>query len=140
MPSITGRFSVNLTVRDAVRSAAFYSELLAMEVTYQYPKSLDDDTEMGYVCMREPSTDLELCLVQHAANPTTPFSEQRTGLDHLEILVANRTDLDEWVARLDTLHIAHSGVKEPSYTGNAMVTFRDPDNIQLEFFWRAPRG
>jgi hypothetical protein len=42
------------------------------------------------------------------------------------------------VDRLDALGIAHSGVKEPSYTPNAMLTFRDPDNIQLEFFWRAP--
>lgn len=24
-----------------------------------------------------------------------------------------------------------------SDTANAMVTFRDPDNIQLEFFWAA---
>jgi hypothetical protein len=29
-------------------------------------------------------------------------------------------------------------VKAPGYTPNAMVTFRDTDNIQLEFFWRAP--
>ncbi len=32
----------------------------------------------------------------------------------------------------------HSGVKELEYTPNAMLTFRDPDDIQLEFFWRAP--
>jgi hypothetical protein len=34
----------------------------------------------------------------------------------------------------------HSGVKAPEYTGNAMLTFRDLDNIQLEFFWRASAG
>jgi hypothetical protein len=45
--------------------------------------------------------------------------------------------LDEWVAHLDALGVAHSGITEPSYTRNAMLTFRDPDNIQLEFFWRA---
>ena len=57
-------------------------------------------------------------------------------LDHLEFLVDQRSDLDEWAARLDALGIVHSGVKEPSHTQNAMLTFRDPDNIQLEFFWR----
>jgi hypothetical protein len=36
------------------------------------------------------------------------------------------------------LAITNSGVKEPPYTSNAMITFRDPDNIQLEFFWSAP--
>lgn len=60
------------------------------------------------------------------------------GLDHLEFLVAERTDLNEWAERLDSLGIGHSGVKEQLYTRNAMITFRDPDNIQLEFFWRAP--
>jgi hypothetical protein len=41
------------------------------------------------------------------------------------------------VARLDQLSIAHSGIKEPDYTANRMINFRDPDNIQLEFFWPA---
>jgi glyoxylase I family protein len=54
--------------------------------------------------------------------------------------VAHRDDLDTWVTRLDELGIRHSGVKEPSYTSNAMITFRDPDNIQLEFFWRSPKS
>jgi hypothetical protein len=53
-------------------------------------------------------------------------------------LVSRREDPDEWADRLNQLGIEHSGVKEPRYTKNAMVTFRDPDDIQLEFFWRAP--
>lgn len=65
------------------------------------------------------------------------FSEFRTGLDHLEFLVSQRSDLEGWASRLDDLGIEHSGVKQPSYTANAMLTFRDPDNIQLELFWRA---
>ncbi|MGI8763961.1 MAG: hypothetical protein ACR2LO_08140 [Ilumatobacteraceae bacterium] len=40
----------------------------------------------------------------------------------------------------DELGIPHSDVKELDYTPNAMLTFRDPDNIQLEFVWRAPSG
>ena len=74
------------------------------------------------------------------ARKTKPgsFSEFRAGLDHLEFLVPQRSDLDTWASRLDDLGIGHSGVKQPSYTENAMLTFRDPDNIQLEFFWHAP--
>ena len=79
-----------------------------------------------------------LCVVGHATNPGDAFSECRTGLDHLEFLVERRDDLQEWADRLDELGIPHSGVKELGYTPNAMLTFRDPDNIQLEFFWRAP--
>jgi catechol 2,3-dioxygenase-like lactoylglutathione lyase family enzyme len=77
-------------------------------------------------------------VARHDANPGDGFSEFRTGLDHLEFLVPRREDLHEWAGRLDDLGVPHSGVKAPGYTPNAMVTFRDTDNIQLEFFWRAP--
>jgi catechol-2,3-dioxygenase len=81
---------------------------------------------------------LVLCLVGHPGSDGEPFDETHTGLDHLELLVDSREDLAAWASRLDELGIAHSGVKEPPYTRNAMLTFRDPDHIQLEFFWRAP--
>jgi glyoxylase I family protein len=75
--------------------------------------------------------------VDHARD-SEPFDEHLVGLDHLEFLVAQRSDLDAWAAKLDELAIEHSGVKTPPFTRNAMITFRDPDNIQLEFFWQAP--
>lgn len=89
-------------------------------------------------CLVEPRTGLEIALVEYRHHPAGRFSEFRAGLDHLEFFVANRRDLDDWVEHLDALGIPHSGIKEPSYTPNAILTFRDPDNIQLEFFWRAP--
>lgn len=135
MPSITGRVEVNLTVRDPDRSAAWYTDLLGMHTRYDFAAA---DGRMRYVCLVEPRSGLVLCLVSHATNPGEPFSEVRTGLDHLEFLVARREDLREWAERLDELGVPHSGVKELSYTHNVMLTFRDPDNIQLEFFWRAP--
>ena len=93
---------------------------------------------MRYVCLVEADTGFVLCLVNHAAKSGTEFSEFATGLDHLEFLVAQHSDLAEWVARLDEMGIDYSGVKDLDYPPNAMLTFRDPDNIQLEFFWRAP--
>jgi glyoxylase I family protein len=134
VPSITGHVEVNLTVSDPRRSAAWYAELLGMEKLYEFDAA---DTELRYVCLVEPVSKLVLCLVGHATNSGEPFSETRTGLDHLEFLVARLEDLEEWAGRLDEIGIAHSGVKRPAYTQNAMLTFRDPDNIQLEFFWRA---
>jgi GNAT superfamily N-acetyltransferase/catechol 2,3-dioxygenase-like lactoylglutathione lyase family enzyme len=132
-PSITGKVEVNLSVVDPVRSADWYCELLGMERRYEYGSP---ETAMTYICLVEPKSQLVLCLVGHTANTGEPFSELRAGLDHLEFVVERREDLDGWARRLDELRIAHSGVKEPSYTSNAMLTFRDPDNIQLEFFYR----
>lgn len=106
-----------------------------MQQTYDH---ISDDGRMRYVCLREPISEFVLCLVGHAANPGDEFSEHRTGLDHLQFVVEQREDLDEWSARLDEMGVEHSCVKELGYTTNSMLTFRDPDNIQLEFFWRAP--
>jgi glyoxylase I family protein len=135
VPSISGRVEVNLTVRDPATSATWYSELLSLQVLYDYA---GEDGRLRYIALVEPESQLVLCLVGHREHSGEPFSEFRTGLDHLEFLVDRREDLDEWAERLNRLEIPHSGVKEPGYTRNAMLTFRDPDNIQLEFFWRAP--
>lgn len=135
MPAIIGLFII-LTVNDADRSAGWYCEVLGLEEAGRYVRP---DGHVAQVNLTDPKSGVELCLVGHDADSGV-FSEFRAGLDHLEFLVAQRSELDAWAARLDKLGIAHSGVKEPFYTANAMLTFRDPDNIQLEFFWRAPRS
>lgn len=135
MPPISGRLEVNLSVRDVARSAAWYVELVGFHQRYDHTSP---DDGMRYICLEEPQSALVLCLVGHTTNNGEMFDERRTGLDHLEFLVEERGHLDEWAARLDELGVPHSGVKELEYTPNAMLTFRDPDNIQLEFFWRAP--
>jgi glyoxylase I family protein len=135
MPGIIGQVVI-LTVSDVGQSAEWYSALLGAKETGRYVQS---DGHASQVSLALPGTGMELCLVDHNADPGT-FDEFRAGLDHLEFLVAERSDLEAWASRLDELGIPHSGVKEPSYTTNAMLTFRDPDNIQLEFFWRAPKS
>jgi glyoxylase I family protein len=131
--TIAGVVTVILTVKDPERSAAWYRQLLNMEEAGRY---FHPDGRTGQICLSEPRTGLELCLVSHAPDAAGPFDEHRTGLDHLEFLVSRRADLEDWVTRLDMLGIDHSGVKQPHHGPNAMVTFRDPDNIQLEFFWK----
>ncbi len=134
MPDIIGQVVV-LTVSDAGRSAAWYCKVLGVEEASRY---VQPDGHLALVSLADPHSDVELCLVDHAADPGT-FNEFRAGLDHLEFMVAERSDLDAWARRLDGLRIRHSGIRQPAYTANAMLTFRDPDNIQLEFFWRAHR-
>jgi hypothetical protein len=48
-------------------------------------------------------------------------------------------ELDVWQQRLAELGIEHPPVTDaPSGSGTAFV-FRDPDDIQLEFWWSPPR-
>jgi glyoxylase I family protein len=123
-----------LSVTDPKASAKWYVEVFDFEVTRQFAAP---DGRVLDVCMLQRATGIELCLVGHPSNPGLPFNESVTGLDHLEFLVEDRSDLDEWSERLDALGVAHSGVKIAPASKNAMVTFRDPDHIQLELFWHA---
>jgi catechol 2,3-dioxygenase-like lactoylglutathione lyase family enzyme len=65
-----------------------------------------------------------------------PFEERRPGLDHVAFACSDRAELESWAARLDELGITHGGVVDAGYGSG--VSFRDPDNIALEFF--APPG
>jgi glyoxylase I family protein len=65
-----------------------------------------------------------------------PFNERRPGLDHLAFACANRAELEEWTARLDELGVVNGGIVDAPYGSG--LSFRDPDNIALEFF--APPG
>ena len=132
MPLLRGTVTVILTVRDLEASSAWYTSLLdAVEIDrYAEPDG------SGQVVLREQTTGLELCLVQHRDGPGEPFDERRVGLDHLEFAVPSWVSLEDWKGRLDDLEISNSGIKSPTYTTNSMITFRDPDNIQLEFFFR----
>jgi len=131
---LNGCVEICLSVPDPRRSGEWYAELLGMDKRYEH---FPADGRPDYVCPVQPASRLTLCLVGHHQDGDDRFEETRTGLDHLEFLVDRRSDLDEWADRLDRLGIEHSGIEEPGSTRNAMLTFRDPDNIQLEFFWRA---
>jgi hypothetical protein len=67
------------------------------------------------------------------AGATDRFDENRVGLDHLSFSVANRQGLEDAVRLLDEQGISHGAVTDlgPKF-GIYILTFRDPDNIQLE--------
>jgi len=65
-----------------------------------------------------------------------PASEFRPGIDHLAFQVSGRGELETWAAKLDDLGIEHGKIVDAHYGSG--LAFRDPDNIQLEFF--APPG
>lgn len=69
----------------------------------------------------------------HPGNPTRDrFDELQVGLDHVAFACVDRAELEEWARRLDVLGIAHAPVVDASYGSG--LSFRDPDNIALEFF------
>jgi catechol-2,3-dioxygenase len=74
---------------------------------------------------------------QHPApSSSTAFDELRPGLDHVAFGCADRAELGNQEQRLNDLGIAHGGIIDAPYGSG--LSFRDPDNIALEFF--APPG
>ena len=64
------------------------------------------------------------------------FDERRPGLDHVAFACSSRAELEEWEKRLNDKGISNGGIVEAPYGQG--ISFRDPDNIALEFF--APPG
>src|SRR5689334_18849534 len=130
MPGFTGISHVELTVRDAERSAAWYRETLGLETLIEPARP---DWGPGVVTtVLHPATGLIIGLVQHEPSEVSAFSESRVGLDHLAFSVASRSELEAWVEHFDGHGIDHSGINDQPY--GSVVVFRDPDNIQLELF------
>lgn len=73
MPSITGRLEITLSVRDPQRSAAWYSELLSMQQTYDHTS---DDNSMRYICFVDRLTGGAESDHQELANLTCPFASR----------------------------------------------------------------
>jgi glyoxylase I family protein len=127
MPGKPAHGHVALTVSDLSVSVPWYQSLLGSEPV------LDEDTgPFRHVVFALPGGTL---LGLHEFPEGTDgdrFDERRIGLDHVSFACANRDELAEWEQRLGEMGIANGGIKDAGYGSG--VSFRDPDNIALEFF------
>ncbi|GAB3272861.1 VOC family protein [Sinomonas notoginsengisoli] len=134
MPEFTHIAHLDLTVSDVEASAAWYAETLGLTRL----RRTDLDNRIMIVLVHRP-TGLIIGLNQHYEPAAPRFNERIPGLDHVGFAVAEREELEAWEERLTELGVEHSPVTDsPSGSGTALV-FRDPDNIQLEFWWTRPR-
>jgi catechol 2,3-dioxygenase-like lactoylglutathione lyase family enzyme len=119
---------VALTVRDLSVSVPWYEALFDAEPV------IDEDTDPDmHHTVYLLGNDTLIGLHQHDTRaPKEQFSELRVGLDHVAFGCADRAELEKWVRRLDELGIDHGEIKDAAYGSG--LSFRDPDNIALEFF------
>jgi len=85
MPSVTGAHHMALTVTDAERSAAWYSELLGMQLLM----SGDEDT-VRFRVLVHPESGWVLGVREYTEGSGDRFDELRTGLDHFAFGVPSR--------------------------------------------------
>ncbi len=130
--TFSGISHLDFSVSDVEASADWYQRVLGL----RWLRRVDLPGRTMIVLLHEPA-GLVIGLNEHSASVGGAFDEHRNGLDHVGFAVATREDLDVWQARLAELGVEHSPAADTE-SGAALV-FRDPDNIQLEFWWTRPR-
>ena len=118
----SGLNHIILTISDVAKSRAFYGGILGFELI-----DIADGFYFvcgGVSCFFFPS---------NRPLPNDRFSEFRIGLDHLSFAAPNEKALHTLADKLVASGIETQGV-EQYHTGNKYVAFRDPDNIQLEYW------
>jgi glyoxylase I family protein len=128
---------VALTVTSFERSVPWYEDVF--QIRYQF-----DSPHEGGVgkLLADEAWSLVIVLHVHDVNSGQPFSERETGLDHIGFGVPTRAELVAWQARLEECGVERVDVADRPLTQSPIVdiehggilVFRDPDNIQLEFF------
>lgn len=121
---------VILTVTDLARAKAFYGDLLGFEIKEIPPEY----GPMFYFPVGEAS----IWVLTHPATPPGDrFSEFRVGLDHVAFTAPDKASLDALAEKLIKAGVNTKGV-ELFANQWWYVSFRDPDNIQLEYWLNEP--
>ena len=134
--ALTGLHHVRLTVTDIERSKAFYSRLLGTDPAIDFTS---EPLESGV--RTDPHRFFGGCTyafggqllgLRPVANSDDRFDSTRVGLDHLSLGVRSIADLHHAADRLDALGVEHGGVIELAELEIAILSFQDPDDINLE--------
>lgn len=115
---------VALTVPSLEESIPWYSRLFGAE-----PALVQDEGSFRSAIWLEPQIGLH----EHTDPLEGTFDERRPGLDHVAFGVETKEALTTWMTHLDSLGVAHGGIVDAPYGSG--LSFRDENNIALEFFW-----
>ena len=120
-----GVHHVALTVSDVRRAQQFYTDLLGFQFVTDYgPRALlhNGSVLLGLTPPPDPSQAIQ----------ADRFNENRIGLDHLSLSVADMAALEAAVELFDAKGINHGEIERLEPFGIAVLAFHDPDNIQVE--------
>jgi len=137
----SGFAHVRLTVTDIGRSKAFYDQVFGWPTAVDASASVDEpgvnespEQFYGGTVYQTPQGTL------FGLRPvgSESFDAGVTGLDHVSFAVASKADLDAAAAALTEAGIEHGEVNELTDAGMAILSFQDPDDINIEL--TAPLG
>jgi len=126
-----------LTVTDVDASVRWYEGVFDVHPLMDAPHP----GGVGRV-LADEGRELMIVLHHHDANNGSLFGETTTGLDHAGFSVPSREDLEAWQVHLEANGVVRRDAADEPLTQSpiadeaygSVLVFRDPDNIQLEFF------
>ncbi|MGJ9404867.1 VOC family protein [Nesterenkonia aurantiaca] len=136
-----GLAHVRLTVTDIARSKAFYDQV------FGWPAVVDTSAHAHDPAVRVSQEQFYGGVIYQTPQGTlvglrpvgeTSFDAQTTGLDHLSFAVDSRDALQDAAQALTGAGIEHGEINDLRDAGLAILSFQDPDGINLEL--TAPLG
>ena len=128
MTDVIGYHHLSLSVSDLDKSTEWYQQVLGLDVAAQI-----EGEGFRRTRLRAPGSGVTLTLTRHEQQSGDTFDERRPGMDHVALQVSSADEVKALKDRFAELGVNHSQVKASS-GGTAMITLRDPDNIQVEVF------
>jgi len=127
MPRLLGISHIDLTVSDCDRSAMWWQDVMGFTLVNRV-------SQETYECrsLIHPSGVAVTVMTHDGTAEAGAFDERRVGLDHLAFQITDPAELKQWAIHLDELGVPNTGIIDTGY-GPTLV-FRDPDNMQLEFY------
>lgn len=140
--TVTSLHHVAIRVQDPVRSRAFYEKVLGLAflelpATAEIARTWRGTPAEGTLLATQAGDTFVILEPPLEGTPDDDrFSERRIGIDHLAFGVDDRATLDELVERLRAESVETAGVEHDPVLDKDYVAFRDPDNVQWEFYMR----
>ena len=140
--TIANLHHVSIRVQDPDRSRRFYETVLGLsfmelpvgEATTRIWRGSPSEGTM--LATQAGDTFVILAPPLEGTPAEDRFDEHRIGVDHLAFGVDDRQTLDELVDRLAAAGVDTAGVETDPVLNKEYVCFRDPDNVQWEFYSR----
>ncbi len=129
MPRFSKVSHISFSARDADKSARWWSEVFDFTELERFA----DEGWWAVILIHHPTATI-IEFQQHDANAGESFDPCRTGFDHMGWKVDSRTELEEWQAHFEQLGVIHTPIVDREY--GSVLTFKDPDGIQFEMFYR----
>ncbi len=140
--TVSNLHHVTIRVQDPARSRRFYEDVLQlqfMEIPVGEATAgiwRGNPTEGTLLATQAGDTFVILMPPLEGTSADDRFSEYRIGIDHLAFGVDDRGALEQLVERLGSAGVETAGIETDPVLGKEYVGFRDPDNVQWEFYSR----